>query len=86
MTFPVHGKESFQVSRTQFPLFLAWAVTIHKCQGLTVDEIVVDMKGRYQHGQAYVALSCVTTYEKLHIKNYDRKQIKVSPTVEHEMN
>ena len=84
VTFQVHGKESFQGSRTQFPLFLAWAVTIHKCQGLTVDEIVVDMKGRYQHGQAYVALSRVTTYEKLHIKNYDRKQIKVSPTFEHE--
>ena len=86
VTFPVHGKESFQGSRTQFPIFLCWAVTIHKCQGLTVDEIVVDMKGRYNQGQAYVALSRVTTYEKLHIINYDQNKIKVSPSVETEMN
>ena len=69
-----------------FPLFLAWAVTIHKCQGLTLQEIVVDIKGRYNHGQTYVALSRVTKFEKLHINNYNRKQIKVSPFVEGEMN
>ena len=79
VTFPVHGKESFQGSRTQFPIFLCWAVTIHKCQGLTVDEIVVDMKGRYNQGQAYVALSHVITYEKLHIFNYDQNKIRFLP-------
>ena len=72
MTFPVNGKESFQGSWSQFPLFLAWAVTIHKCQGLTLQEIIVDMKGRYNHGQAYVALSHVTKFEKLHINNYNQ--------------
>ena len=89
VTFPVRGKESFQGSRCQFPLFLAWAVTIHKCQGLTLDEIVVDMskqKGKYHQGQAYVALSRVKTFEKLHIVNYDQTQIKVSPSIEDEMN
>ena len=53
-----------------------------------MDEIVVDMsreKGKYHQGQAYVALSLVTTYKKLHIVNYDRNQIKVSPHVEDEM-
>ena len=67
-------------------MFLAWAVTVHKCQGLTLQEIVVDMKGRCNHEQAYVALSHVTKFEKLHINNYNRKQIKVSPSVEGEMN
>ena len=50
VTFAVHGK-SFQGYRIQFPLFLSWSVSIHKCQGLTLDEIVVDMtpkKGSYQ--------------------------------------
>ena len=88
-TFPVNGKtSSCQGSRIQFPLYLSWAVSIHKCQGLTLDEIVVDMsrdKGPYQKGQAYVALSRVKTLDKLHIINYCRQQIKVSADVEKEM-
>ena len=86
--FPVHGKTSFQASRTQFPLVLAWAITIHKCQGLTLPEIVVDMtpaKGHYTVVQAYVAFSRVTQLYKLHIINYTRKQIHVSQHAEKEM-
>ena len=76
--FPVNGKTSFQASQTQFPLVLAWAITIHKTQGLTLPEIVVDKtpsKGHYTVGQAYVAFSRVTQLDKLHIINYTRKQI-----------
>ena len=50
-TFPVDKKASFQATRTQFPLTLAWAVTIHKCQGLALSEIVIDMtpaKGKFR--------------------------------------
>ena len=63
-TFPVHKKISFQATRTQFPLTLTWAVTIHKCQGLTLSEIVIDMtpaKGKLKPGEAYVAFSGVKT-------------------------
>ena len=79
--FPVHGKTSCQASQTQFPLVLAWVITIHKCQGLTLPEIVVDMtpaKGHYTVGQAYVAFSRVTQLDKLHIINYTKEQIHVS--------
>ena len=72
-TFPIHKKTSYQATRSQFPLTLAWAVTIHKCQGLTLPEIVIDMtpaKGRFKAGEAYVAFSRVRTLEKLHIINY----------------
>ena len=71
--FPIHKKTSFQVTRTQFPLTLAWAVTIHKCQGLTLSEIVIYMtpaKGKFKPGETYVAFSRVKTLDKLHIINY----------------
>ena len=86
--FTVRGRKSCHASRTQFPLTLAWAVTIHKCQGLTLPEIVVDMspnKGKFSGGQAYVAFSRVRELCKLHIVNYTRKQIRVSPHAEAEM-
>ena len=72
-TFPIDKKASYQATRSQFPLTLAWDVTIHKCQGLTLPEIVRDMtplKGRFQPGEVYVAFSRVRTIDKLHIINY----------------
>ena len=87
-TFPIHKKASYQATRSQFPLTLAWAVTIHKCQGLTLPEIVIDMtpaKGKFKPGEAYVVFSRVRTIEKLHIINYTWNQIHVSEHVEEEM-
>ena len=51
---------------------LAWATTIHKVQGLTLDEIVVNMKGKiFSPGQVYAALSRVKALNDLHIVNFD---------------
>lgn len=47
----------------QMPLRLAWAVTIHKSQGLTFDKIIVDAEDSFAHGQTYVALSRCRTLE-----------------------
>ena len=55
-------------SFTQIPLRLAWAVTIHKSQGLTFDKMIVDAQQAFAHGQVYVALSRCTSLEGLVLK------------------
>jgi ATP-dependent exoDNAse (exonuclease V) alpha subunit len=62
---------------TQYPLMLAWAVTIHKSQGKTFDNVIIDIgKGAFAHGQTYVALSRCTSLEGIVlIKPLQKKDI-----------
>ena len=58
-------EEEFIGSFTQYPLRLAWAITIHKSQGLTFEKAVIDASAAFAHGQTYVALSRCKTLEGL---------------------
>jgi ATP-dependent exoDNAse (exonuclease V) alpha subunit len=69
---------------TQFPLRLAWAVTIHKSQGKTYDRAVIDLgSGAFAPGQTYVALSRLTSLDGLYLSRPLRpSDIRVDPDVE----
>lgn len=67
----------------QLPLILAWAVTIHKVQGATIDVAEVDIgSGIFEYGQSYVALSRVTSLDGLYIKSFDASKIKINKKVQ----
>ena len=77
----------FYVYRKQFPLILAFAVTIHKCQGLSLDCAIVDLSSSvFATGMAYVAISRVRTLAGLHLLAFDPKSIKVSDECVQEVN
>ena len=79
----VRGKfmlqKSFFVYRKQFPVTVAYAVTIHKCQGLSLDCAIVDLSDNvFCARMAYVAMSRVCTLEGLHLTAFDPKSIIVN--------
>ena len=66
---------------TQRPLRLAWAITVHKSQGVSLDEAVVDLSQVFEFGQGYVALSRVRRLSGLHLLGWNERAFQVHPEV-----
>jgi ATP-dependent DNA helicase PIF1 len=70
-----------QAQRSQLPLILAWALSIHKAQGQTLERVKIDLKRVFEKGQAYVALSRATTQSGLEVHNFDKNKVMAHPRV-----
>jgi len=69
-------------SFVQYPLKLAWAITVHKSQGLTFEKIIADLSEAFAPGQVYVALSRCTTFEGILLKSpMNARAVKTDPVV-----
>jgi ATP-dependent DNA helicase PIF1 len=66
-------------TRTAVPLKLAWAITTHKSQGLTLDYVVADVGGVFGEAQAYVALSRATSETGLELRNFSSGRVRANP-------
>lgn len=67
--------------REQLPLLLAWAMSIHKAQGQSIDRLRVDLRRTFEKGQVYVALSRAINKDHLEVLNFDHRRISVSKDV-----
>ena len=66
-----------QAQRQQVPLILAWALSIHKAQGQTLQRVKVDLGRVFEKGQAYVALSRATSQAGLQVSRFDPRKVMV---------
>jgi hypothetical protein len=66
---------------TQVPLRLAWAMTVHKSQGMSLDAATVDLSAAFEYGQGYVAISRVRTLEGLSLYGMNERALMVHPDI-----
>lgn len=66
---------------TQYPIRLAWAITIHKSQGLSLDYAEIDLSKTFSYGMGYVALSRLRTLAGLRLVGFDQRALEMDPRI-----
>lgn len=81
MDWAVEEHGAIRARITQVPLRLAWAITVHKSQGMSLDEAVMDLRDVFEFGQGYVALSRIRRLSGLHLLGWTERAFQVHPEV-----
>jgi len=78
-TWELRDGDKKRASITQIPLRLAWAITVHKSQGMTLDAARIDLRKAFVEGMGYVALSRVKNIDNLYLTGINQMALRVSP-------
>jgi len=74
-------KRNVKAQISQLPLRLAWAITVHKSQGMSLDAASIDLSKAFEYGHGYVAISRVRSLQGLHLAGISENAFKVNPKV-----
>ncbi len=81
MEWAIEENGKIKASIVQIPLRLAWAITIHKSQGMSLDGALIDLSDVFEYGQGYVALSRVRSRSHLYLLGFNDRALEVHPEV-----
>ncbi len=81
LAWSVEDNGKILASISQVPLRLAWAMTVHKSQGMSLDAAVMDLSQSFEYGQGYVALSRVRRLSGLHLLGINKRALEVHPEI-----